>query len=147
VHTTLRVQPGIAYLRSQRRAQIVIVAVETVNRRDDFQVVEFVILGNHLHLIIEAEDERALSRGMQALGIRLAMRLNSLQNRHGAVFADRYHAHALKSRREVAHALRYLRGNYRRHTYEQLPPRWHDPLARRVARPRTWLLRMADPAG
>lgn len=147
VHVTLRVQPGIGYLRSQRRALALIEAFRVVSGRDDFQVVDYVILGNHLHLLVEADDAEALSRGMQALGIRVAMRLNSLQNRRGAVFVDRYHAHALGSRREVANALKYIAGNYRRHTHEYLPPRWSDPLAGRIASPSTWLLRVAKPAG
>ena len=147
VHVTMRARPGVGYLRSQRRARIVLDAIESANRREDFQVVDLVILGNHLHLLVEAEGEEALSRGMQSLNIRIAMRLNSLQNRRGGVFVDRFHAHALSSRREVAHALRYLSTNYRRHTHEHLPERWRDPLARRVAKPRTWLLGIADPAG
>jgi len=147
VHVTLRVQPGIAYLRAQRRTAVILASLRAVNRRDDFQVVDYVILGNHLHLIVEADDEVALSRGMQALGIRLGMRLNRLQNRRGGVFVDRYHAHALGSRREVAHALRYIAGNYRRHTREYLPAHWSDPLAGRLSRPRTWLLRNAGPSG
>ena len=137
----------MGYLRSQRQARIVLSAIETVNRRDDFQVVDYVILGNHLHMIVEAENERALAGGMRALGIRVAMRLNSLQNRRGPAFVDRYHAHVLKTRREVVHAVKYVRANYQRHTHEWLPPRWRDPLAGRVAEPRTWLLRAGTPAG
>jgi hypothetical protein len=82
---------------------------------------------------------------MQRLEIRISKRLNSLQNRRGAAFVDRYHAHALKTPREVAHATRYLRHNYRRHAREYLPPRWRDPLAARVAKPRTWLLATSPP--
>src|SRR5437762_9661865 len=68
VHVTLRVQPGIGYLRSQRRAAAIVDALRAVSGREDFQVVDYVILGNHLHLLVEADDARALSRGMQALG-------------------------------------------------------------------------------
>lgn len=145
VHVTLRVQPGVAYLRRQRSATVIVEAIEADNRTVGFQVVDYVILGNHLHLIVEAEDADALSRGMQRLGIRLAKRLNSLQNRSGGVFVDRYHAHALTTPREVARAVRYLRTNYRKHAREYLPPRWRDPLAARVAKPRTWLLATSPP--
>ena len=147
VHVTMRVQPGIGYLRSQRRSEAILDALRAVNQRDDFQVIDYVILGNHLHLLLEADHQAALSRGMQALGIRLGMRLNRLQNRHGSVFVDRYHAHHLKTRRETAHALRYVSQNYRRHAREYLPPRWSDPFAGRLMPPRTWLLRNADLAG
>ncbi|HUJ28482.1 MAG TPA: transposase, partial [Myxococcales bacterium] len=110
------------------------------------RIVHFAILGNHLHLIVEAGSAEDLSRAMQGLGIRLAKRLNALQRRHGGVFADRYHAHVLGSRRATAHAVRYVLSNYRRHTREHLPPRWIDPLSSArtpLAAPRTWLLRFA----
>ena len=82
---------------------------------------------------------------MHRLEIRIAKWLNLLQNRRGPVFTDRYHAHVLKTPREVAHATRYLRNNYRRHAHEYLPPNWRDPLAGRLARPRTWLLETSPP--
>jgi len=147
VHVTLRVQPGVGYLRTQSRARILLDAFEAVGKRFGLRVVHYVILGNHLHLIVEVDGAAALSRGMQALAIRIARRLNALQSRRGGVFADRYHAHVLGSRREVARAVRYVLGNYRRHTLEYLEPRWDDPFAGVVVAPRTWLLRTSGPAG
>jgi REP element-mobilizing transposase RayT len=145
VHVTIRVQPGIGYLRSYSRAKIIREAIREAERFG-VRVIDYSIQGNHLHLIVEAEDEAALARGMQSLGIRVAKRLNSLAGRHGGVFADRYHAHVLRSRREVANAVRYVLRNYRRHTHEHLPLRWEDPFSahNRVA-PVSWLLR-AGPA-
>src|SRR4051794_28461863 len=67
VHVTLRVQPGIGYLRARRGPAAILAAFAAVNRREDFQVVDYVILGNHLHLIVEADGASALSGGMQAL--------------------------------------------------------------------------------
>lgn len=92
------------------------------------------------HLIVEAEHSAALSRAMQGLCIRLARRLNALARRHGRVFVDRYHAHVLKSRREVVNAVRYVLDNYRHHAREHLPPSFVDPLASTLAEPKTWLL-------
>jgi REP element-mobilizing transposase RayT len=145
VHVTQRVQPGVGYLRGQLRAAIIKDALRSVWGR--IRVVHYSIQGNHLHLIVEVESAEDLSRGMQALAIRIAKRLNALAGRKGGVFVDRYHAHALATRREVAHAVRYVLGNYRHHAREFLPPRWRDPLSSEsadapVAAPRTWLLRV-----
>jgi REP element-mobilizing transposase RayT len=143
VHVTQRVQPGVGYLRAQRRASQIL---EILRAAKEIRVVHYSIQGNHLHLIVEAPDQPALSRGMQRLGTRLAKRLNSLARRHGGVFADRYHARALRTPREVNHALRYLAGNYRHHTREWVPKGWTDPLASTVsgplAAPSVWLLRI-----
>ena len=154
VHVTQRVQPGVGHLRGYRRAQIIEGALRAVRLRPGMQVVHYSIQGNHLHLIVEAEDARSLSRGMQALAIRIARRLNALAGRSGGVFVDRYHAHALSTRREVANAIRYVLNNYRHHTRERIPSGWRDPLSSAafvarppdgsapVAPPRTWLLRI-----
>lgn len=142
---TLRVQPGVGYLRTQSRGRILRDAFAAVGERFGLRVVHYAILGNHLHIIVEAQGVEALSRGMQSLAIRIARRLNSLQGRRGGVFADRYHAHALGSRREVAHAVRYVLGNYRRHTLEYVARRWVDLFAGAFVAPRTWLLKHAPP--
>ena len=80
------------------------------------RLVEFTVMGNHLHLIVEAESSGALSRGMQGLCIRLAKALNKAQQRRtGRVFADHYHSHLLGSPAEVANALKYVNGNAEHH--------------------------------
>jgi REP element-mobilizing transposase RayT len=147
IHVTQRVQPGVGYLRSQSRAKIIEDALRGQSNR--MRVVHYSIQGNHLHLIVEVESKAALSAGMQALAIRIAKRLNALAARRGAVFVDRYHARALSTRREVAHAVRYVLENYRHHARASLPPRWRDPLSSAALRPdapvaaaRTWLLRI-----
>ena len=87
--------------------------------RFGFRLCDLTIEGNHLHFIVEAQSERALSRGMQGLAIRIAKALNRLMQRHGPVFADRYHAHILKTPTEVRHALRYVRANHDSHRHRR----------------------------
>jgi REP element-mobilizing transposase RayT len=153
VHVTLKAQPGVGYLRAYSRAQLLEAAFRDARERFGVRIIHYSIQGNHLHLIVEAESALALARGMQGLGIRIAKRLNALSGRRGGVFVDRYHSHALRSRREVANAVRYVLGNYRKHSREYLPPHWHDTLSSTrflrqtpgedapVVAPRTWLLR------
>jgi REP element-mobilizing transposase RayT len=154
VHVTLRVQPGIGYLRAYRRARLLEDAFREARLRYGMRIVHYSIQGNHLHLLVEADDAKALARGMQGLAIRIAKRLNALIGRRGAVFADRYHSRALETRREVANAMPHVLNNYRKHTLEHMPPRWDDPWssARFLNGPmesnapvmpaRTWLLRV-----
>src|SRR6266851_67370 len=136
------------------RANLLENAFREARLRFGMRIVHYSIQGNHLHLIVEVDDTVSLSRGVQGLAVRIARRLNALIRRRGAVFVDRYHAHALRTRREVAHAVRYVLGNYRHHTREYLPPRWDDPYSSSrflraapksdapVMPPRTWLLRI-----
>ncbi|HVI23303.1 MAG TPA: transposase [Myxococcales bacterium] len=154
VHVTMRMRPGVGYLRSYQRAKIVEDALRAARDRFGVRIVHYSIQGNHLHLIVEAESLTALSRGMQGLAIRLARRLNALSGRSGGVFADRFHARPLKTPREARNAVRYVLTNYRHHALEHLPAGWTDPLASGrftalppaedapVVAPSVWLLRV-----
>ena len=92
---------------------------------------------------------------MQGLAIRIAKALNRLRNLAGKVWADRYHSHVLKTRREAANALRYVLGNFARHARQwgERATQYADPCSSvrflgdapedaPVAPPRTWLLRV-----
>ena len=145
VHTTLRVRKEIPSLRRDQLFGEVSEAIGA-SRRDDFRVVHFSVLGNHLHLIVEAFDHAALARGMQGLGTRIARAVNRVLHRPGGVFADHYHAHYLRSPTEAARAVAYVLGNYEHHFPDaSRPARWVDPCSSEVrvhlvARPRLWLL-------
>jgi hypothetical protein len=77
--------------------------------------------GDHLHLLAEARDRRALSRGVQGLSVRVARAINRRLRRRGKVFTDRYHARALKTPRAARWALRYVLLNVRKHEPRAVP--------------------------
>jgi hypothetical protein len=119
VHVTLRVARSVPNLRSQRCMAVLRGAFAASRGCLGLRLVHFSVQGNHIHLIVEADDTRALSRGLQGLGIRIAKNLNGGLGRTGSVFADRYHARALTSPRETRNCLAYVLLNHRNHA------RWH----------------------
>jgi putative transposase len=153
VHVTLRVLPHVWNLRSRRAFRVIGRAFASCKERDGFRLVHFSVQGNHLHLIVEARDARRLSGGMQGLSTWIARRLNQLIGRRGRVFADRFHAHALRTPLEVARAVAYVLGNFvvhalRRGRDARAPGETADPYSSvgadgrlLTAPPRTWLLR------
>jgi len=80
-----------------------------------FRVVHFSVQADHVHLLVEALDKRALSAGMRGLAIRIARRVNRLVFRRGALWADRWHGRALTTPRAVRQALVYVLNNFRKH--------------------------------
>ena len=70
---------------------------------------------HHVHLLVEATDAPSLGSGMRAHGIRIALRVNRLLMRSGAVIADRWHGRELTSPRAVRHAIVYVLANFRKH--------------------------------
>jgi hypothetical protein len=83
--------------------------------RNGFRLNHYSVQSNHLHLIVEATDRKALSRGLQGLSIRIAKALNKLWGKNGRILADRYYDHILRTPREVRNALHYVLRNSEHH--------------------------------
>jgi putative transposase len=114
-HVTLRVARDIPNLRSSRRFALVRSCFAKARLTPGLRLVEFSVLGDHLHLIVEADDSRDLSRGMQGLCVRLARALNDALGRSGRVFADHFHSRLLGSPSAVVNAIGYVLGNAAQH--------------------------------
>ena len=133
VHVTVRVERTVPRLRRRRAYECVARALLRMLRRDDFRVVHVSIQATHLHLLCEATDERALSRGVRAFEISVARRINRVTARRGRVFADRYHAEAITTPRRARHALASVLNNWRRHR-EDAARGWRiDPYSSAIA--------------
>jgi REP element-mobilizing transposase RayT len=115
VQITTRLQSGLCSLRRPAEIALVRRALARSREREGFQVVHHSIQSNHLHLVVEASDRRALSLGLRGLLVRIARALNRLWGRRGSVFADRFHERALRSPREVRQSLVYVLQNARKH--------------------------------
>ncbi len=114
VHVTLRAVHEVRCLR----AQVYFAMVRSMiarSQRADFRVVHFSVQGNHIHLICEASDGRALGRGMQWLSSMIARGVNFTRGRRGPVWRERYHRTDLGSPRRVRNALRYVLMNHDKH--------------------------------
>ena len=141
VHVTWRINRDVWSLRNGRFFQV-LKSVMYAGEKPDFRVVHYSFQKDHIHLIVEAMDRAALSRGMRGLGVRVARALNVLMRRSGNVIPDRYHANILLNPTMVRNARNYLLTNAFKH-YRIVGP---DPFASQtpVAAPRTWLLRQQE---
>jgi REP-associated tyrosine transposase len=135
-HVTVRARKGLPNFRTQRVHQMLRRILDSQLRvrryRDDFQVVHYSIQSNHLHLIVESTDARAMRAGVSGLVIAFAKRLNAILERlTGKVWSDRYHARELTTPSQVRRALVYVLQNIRKHGFEQPGP-FIDPLTSAV---------------
>jgi len=153
VHVTLRATRGLNSLRSEPAFAALLRAVSEASR-EDFRLVHFSVQTDHVHLIVEADSGDHLRGGLNGLACRVARAVNRAWRRRGPVWADRYHARALTTPREVRNGLVYVLLNFRKHLRAppSIDPRssgaWFDGWAhpppptsqpRPVATPRTWL--------
>jgi len=80
------------------------------------RIVHLSIQQSHVHLIVEAEDAKHLSRGMQSFQISAAKKINAALGRKGGqVFADRFHAVTLGSPKQLRNTICYVLNNARHH--------------------------------
>lgn len=153
VHVTLRLVRPMMPLRRGQTYDAIRRVLARFFGRTDFRVVHVSIQDNHLHFLIEAHDRRALSLGMQSLGINLAREINTaLGNRCGKVFAERYHATQITTAKYARHALAYVLNNWRRHQQDyhngRQRPAKLDPYASGISFTGwTGGVRFATPAG
>jgi len=167
VHVTVRLRDDVRRLRNFEMAKILRRAFVHGCDVGRFRICDFSILGNHIHLICEAADAAALSRGMQRWSSMVGRGINRKLHRTGRVFDGRYHEEILRNPRQVRNALCYVMQNARRHGlriprgYNGIDPftsawwfdGWVDDHWREgvsppddgdgpsVARPKTWLRR------
>jgi putative transposase len=128
VHVTLKVIPIVTTLRDfdiyPAFQKATMAAARFGQSMDDgmwFRIVQLSIQSNHVHLLVEASDKKALARGMQGFQISAAKWLNkAIGKRHkrprtGSVFADRYFAEPIKNPLQARRALAYVLNNWRKH--------------------------------
>jgi REP element-mobilizing transposase RayT len=134
-HIVLRVAEKIGTLRKRHlysalRAATIAVALRELAYDEvngAFRIVHISIQRNHIHMLVEADNKRALSRGLQSFQISAAKHINReysaklklAQRRRGAVFVDRYHAEIIKTPRQARRALAYVLNNWRKHREDQ----------------------------
>jgi REP element-mobilizing transposase RayT len=129
VHVVLRTVGAVGSLRRRCVYQAVREATLTTARRENFRIVHLSIQRNHIHLLVEADDKRALASGMQGFQISAAKHLNAAiskgkpgPRRRGIVFPDRYHAEIITSPTQARHALNYVMNNWRKHREDRRAP-------------------------
>src|SRR5436309_2602821 len=104
VHVTLRSGRAVRCLRAGRVFPAVLGALGAASH-EGFRILHFSVQDDHLHRIVEADDTRALGRGLRGVTIRVARAVNRALGRRGAVWGDRYHARALTTPRAMRHAM------------------------------------------
>jgi hypothetical protein len=139
-------------------------SLRSIRDRDWFRVVHYSVQRDHLHLLVESDGARQLSRGLKSVGARIARAANRVFNRAGPVLSDRGHVRVLRTPTEVRRALAYVLLNSRRHAAKlgrSLPSlggidpassgRWFEGWmdarpnandAPAVAQPYSWLMRV-----
>jgi REP-associated tyrosine transposase len=146
LHVVMRVVPVVGSLRRRAMYKALRDATITAALRERIRIVHVSVQRTHVHMLVEAEDARALARGMQGFEISAARNINTMlgigrRRRRGPVFADRYHLEVITTPKRARHALSYILNNWRKHREDRegLASTWLvDPFSSGISFP-DWL--------
>ena len=108
LHVTMHLVGGLPSMRSPGAHRLIAGAIRKCQERFGCRVVEYSVLSNHLHLIVEAESEAGLAQAMKGLKVRIVRALNRLWKRAGSIFRERYFARVLTGLQEIRRAVKYV---------------------------------------
>lgn len=119
LHITMALSEGIATIRRPGVLKLFKNCVQAA-ARFEFHILHFSIQSNHVHIIAEARNNKALARGMQSLASSFAKKLKERMNAWGdpitgAVFKARYHLRTIGNPTQMKHTLKYVLLNTAKH--------------------------------
>lgn len=86
-------------------------ALSDAARRYGCRIHAYVLMTNHVHLLLTPEDERAIPRMMQTLGRRFVVYINHVYGRTGTLWEGRHKASAIDSETYLLFCYRYIELN------------------------------------
>ncbi|MBL7120084.1 MAG: transposase [Dehalococcoidia bacterium] len=95
----------------QGNALILWSTINNQRQRDRFYLLGFVIMPDHLHLLIIPRGENKISFIMQEIKKGSARLINKSRKRMGKVWMDEYYDHVVRSKKGLAEKMRYMHHN------------------------------------
>ena len=111
VHINFKVS---TYIQSKAALEILTYAINKAQTHN-LNIIYYALQSNHIHLIAEATNNQALTKGMRSLTISFVKRIQKLKGIHESIQVERYHLHVLKCPKEVEYAVYYVLNNELHH--------------------------------
>ena len=98
-------------LSDPRVADIVLSAIFFLRGKEDLRLYAFVIMSDHLHLIILPQGGKTVSQIMHSLKSYTAKKINRLLGRSGKVWQDGFYERVIRNEADLTEKARYVEGN------------------------------------
>jgi putative transposase len=102
------------HLTSEKACSCVVAALERTRRQFRLRVYGFVVMPEHVHLLVSEPERDTLERALQSLKIssaRLSRSLRSYQGQTSALWQKRYYDRYMRDYEEFSQTLRYIHRN------------------------------------
>ncbi len=114
-HVIARINRGECIFSNQKIRKIFLETLKQAKLRPrnpfKFELVNFCIMGNHIHFLIKPAKGESLSRIMQWILSVFAMRYNRTMKIHGHVWQDRFKSIVVNSFRQFSQVFKYISNN------------------------------------
>jgi putative transposase len=110
-HVTARANRQEMIFYCEAMKALFLATIKRAKKKYRFQVHNFCIMGNHIHLIIRPEEGESLSLIMQWILSVFAMAWNRKHHTTGHVWGERFFSKILNSRGEYLKTFRYVTDN------------------------------------
>ncbi|MFA6237483.1 MAG: transposase [Bacteriovorax sp.] len=114
LHLTVKIQKNKADIKNKGVLKILKRAILNA-RKQNLKVIHYSLEYDHVHLLIEANNNRILGKGMQAFGVTMAKAINRVRKLKGSVYKHRYHFHQISSSRQLKNVMMYIFRNGMKH--------------------------------
>jgi REP element-mobilizing transposase RayT len=111
---TLKLKKGLKSFRT-RKMKAKFEECGRESKKFGLHILQFSLLRDHIHVVIEAKNNKALSKGMKSLGGRMGKALRAEIGGKGPVFNGRYHLRLLNNPTQTKNAIAYVLLNQSNH--------------------------------
>lgn len=114
LHLTVKILKDKAGIKNKQTLALLKHAILKA-RKKGLRIIHFTLEYDHVHLLVEANDNEVLGRGMMVFGVTMAKGINRLKSIKGTVYKHRYHFRKINSPRELKNVLHYIFNNGIKH--------------------------------
>ena len=114
LHLTVKILKEKSRLRTKPLLQILKRAIQKA-RAQGLRIHHYTLEHDHVHLIVEAQNNLELGKGMQAFGVCFAKGINKFKAFKGTAYKHRYHLRKINSARDLKTVMRYVFNNSKKH--------------------------------
>ena len=116
LHLTIKFEAKKAGIKNKNILKILHRAI-LIARLLGLRILHYTLEYDHVHFLVEADNNEVLGRGMQSFGISFSKGINKIKQMNGRVFKTRYHFRKLKTPTEIKNVLNYILGNGIKHKH------------------------------
>ena len=114
LHLTVKIKKNKAEIKNKSVLAILKRAIVNA-RKQGLKVIHYSLEYDHVHLLIEADNNLILGKGMKAFGVTFAKAINRLKKLKGEVYKHRYHFRRISSSKELKNVMNYIFTNGLKH--------------------------------